>query len=334
MWFTKGAFQPSGKHALIVGASQGLGADIALRLYERNCSVILVARTEAKLQDQVERITRQAGDRVNNRSEKSIEYYVCDVSNYKAVEDMWSHLLDSRKIDPDFIFCCAGLSICKLFGDLTGRELAQGLDVNYSSAVNTIHAGHRALLARKRYPPISSRGARKRHVILFSSTVANYPFIGYAQYAPSKAALVSLATILRQELGPLHYRVTCVFPGNFESEGYAEENKTKPKITKQIEGPSKPISSLECCDIVLDKLAKGYDSIYTDFIGWVLASSTLGVNPRCWSVFQILVSFFFSIIGPLANFVVYRDVVKFFEQRERERNEVGPESENSERALS
>lgn len=333
MWFTKGAFQPSGKHALIVGASQGIGADIALRLYEKNCSVILVARTEAKLQDQVKRITRLAGERVNDRGDKSIEYYVCDVANYTAVENMWSYFLDSRKIDPDFIFCCAGLSICKLFGDLTGQELAQGMNVNYSSAANTVHAGHRALLARNRYPAIGSRGARKRHIILFSSTVASYPFIGYAQYAPSKAALVSLAIILRQELGPLQYRVTCVFPGNFESEGYAEENKTKPAITKQIEGPSKPISSLECCDFVLDKLAKGYDSIYTDFIGWVLASSVLGVNPRYWSVFQILVSFLFSLIGPLANFVVYRDVVKFFKQREIEQNKPGQDPENSERIL-
>lgn len=316
MWWLKLHFKPEGKTALLIGASQGIGADLALRLYEQNCTVILVARTQSKLQKQVERIVKIAGEKTNSGGANAIEYLVCDVADYDQCAAMWNKLVGERGVDPDFIFCCAGLSIPKLFGDLTGKELANGINVNYSTAVNSVHAGHKAVLAK--YGNIRPEQHKHRHVVLFSSTVGVYPFIGYAQYGPSKAAIVALSIILRQELGPYNYRVTTVFPGNFESEGFAEEQLTKPEITKTIEGPSKPIPSLVCCDMVLDKLSKGYDLIFTDFIGWLLASSVLGVNPRCWLFFQIIVSFLFLIVGPIANYVVYLDVKKFFKKRSDE----------------
>ncbi|KAM9904629.1 hypothetical protein OXX79_002647 [Metschnikowia pulcherrima] len=311
MWFSRSHFQPAGKTALIVGASQGVGADLALRLYEQNCSVVLVARTESKLQAQVARIqgnlenqTRRS-DSVN----ATASYEVCDVANYSACEQMWQCLLQKGN-DPDFIFCCAGSSIPKLFGDLSGAELSSGINTNYLTAANTVHAGHKAILEKN--GQITPAEYKPRHIVLFSSTVASFPFIGYAQYAPCKAALSSLSIILRQELVSYNYRVSCVYPGNFESEGYTEEQKTKPEITKKIEGASVAIPSLQCCDIVLDRLAKGYDSIYTDFIGWVLASSVLGVTPRCWGLFQIIVSLVFSIVAPIANLFIYVDIKASF----------------------
>lgn len=316
MYWSKSNFQPAGKAALIIGASQGVGADIALRLYEKGCSVILVARTEAKLKEQVDRIVKIAGEKTNNKGEPSIEYYVCDLGNYDSSYEMWTNLVESRGIDPDFIFCCAGTSVPKLFSDLTGEELANGVNVNYMTALNAVHAGFKKVVDVSR--SLKPHEYKKRHIIFFSSVLASYSFTGYAQYAPMKAALVSLSNLLRQELGAFNYRISCIYPGNFESEGYYEEEKTKPEITKKIEGPSKPISSLECCDIVLDKLSKGYDSIYTDFIGWVLACSSLNVNPRNWAFFQIIVAFLFLIFGPIAEMVVSLDVKKYFRDKKRD----------------
>ncbi|KAM9919024.1 hypothetical protein OXX59_008238 [Metschnikowia pulcherrima] len=311
MWFSRSHFQPAGKTALIVGASQGVGADLALRLYEQNCSVVLVARTESKLQAQVARIRANLENQTprSDLVNATASYEVCDVASYSACEQMW-HCLLQKGIDPDFIFCCAGSSIPKLFGDLSGAELSSGINTNYLTAANTVHAGHKAILEKN--GQIAPAEYKPRHIVLFSSTVASFPFIGYAQYAPCKAALSALSIILRQELVSYNYRVSCVYPGNFESEGYTEEQKTKPEITKKIEGASVAIPSLQCCDIVLDRLAKGYDSIYTDFIGWVLASSVLGVTPRCWGLFQIIVSLVFSIVAPIANLFIYMDIKASF----------------------
>lgn len=308
MLFTNNEIHAEGKLALIVGASQGLGADLALKLYQQNCSVILVARTETKLVAQIERIQSSIPE-----SNASLSYKCCDASNYEDCVNLWSELVIDQQQDPDFIFCCAGSSVPKLFSDLTAKDFAIGINTNYNTALNITHTGFKQVLAQ--FPNVPCDQFKKRHVIFVSSVVSFYPFIGYSQYAPLKSAIQSLSTILRQELGPFNYRVSCVFPGNFQSVGYEEEQKTKPSITKSIEGSSKPISGEDCADIILGKLNGGYDTVTTDFIGWLLGCSVLGVLPRSWGFFQIIISFIFLIIAPIANWVVYRDVLQFFKTR-------------------
>lgn len=308
MWFSNNNFKPEGKVALIVGASQGLGADLALKLYSRQCSVILVARTNSKLIAQIERIQDTVKD-----NGAWLSHISCDASDYEDCVNLWKEIVVNRNIDPDFIFCCAGSSIPKLFNELTEKDLSSGVSINYNTALNVIHTGFKQILAE--YPNLKYNQFKKRHIIFFSSVVSFYPFIGYAQYAPMKSAIQSLSIILRQELGPYNYRISCVFAGNFLSEGYQEEQRTKPEITKTIEGSSKPISGEECADLVLKKLGRGYDTVTTDFIGWFLGCSVLGVLPRSWGFLQIIVSFIFLIVAPVANWVVYKDVLKFFEEK-------------------
>lgn len=313
MWWSKTHFQPKGKTALIIGALQGIGVDIAQSLYSRDCTVVLVARREGALKEQVARITRIEGEKVTSHGAR-ISYYVCDVSDYGKCSEMWNTLLFRMDLDPDFVFCCAGSSVPKLFADLTARDLASGMDVNYHTAANTVHCGHKAVL--EKHSNVPRQQFKPRHLIFFSSTVAVFPFIGYGQYGPAKAALLALAVILRQELKPFNYRVLVIFAGNFKSEGFAEEQKTKPDITKQIEGPSKAILLAECCELVLDGLAKGYDSVYTDFVGWVLALSVLGMHTRCWGFFQVIASFLFLIIAPMFNGKLHADVRRFYNRRD------------------
>lgn len=312
MWFSTSNFPVSGKVALIIGASQGIGADLALKLYERDCSCILVARTASKLKQQIERIEKSVGKKENT----SLLYLAHDVSDYDQCVELWDQIVDSHHQDPDVIFCCAGSSVPKLFNDLTGAEIQSGITTNYNTAVNVVHAGFKKVLATN--PKLAFNKHKHRHVILFSSVASFYGFIGYAQYAPMKAAIQSLSIVLRQELGPYNYRVSCVFPGNFMSEGFVEEQKTKPEITITIEGPSSPIPGEECAELIINKLSKGYDTVTTDFIGWLLGCSVLGVLPRTWGLFQVIVSFLFLIFAPLANWIVYRDIIKYFKKRQLE----------------
>lgn len=314
MWFSKNNFNPEYKTAVVFGASQGLGADIALRLYQRKCGVVLVARTEDKLKEQVARIRGQttsvsqptsaefSSESTPTPLDPLLEYSVCDIADYDSCVKLWDHLLNTLEVDPDFVFCCAGNSVPKLFGDLTGKELASGVNTNYLTAANAVHSGFKAVLQKNAGELIKT--FKLRHVILFSSVTAPFPFIGYSQYAPMKAAVSALSLVLRQELMSYNYRVSCVYAGNFASEGFYEEEKTKPEITKVIEGPSDAMSPLDCCDMIFDKLAKGYDSIYTDFIGWVLGLSVLGTQPRNWGFFQVLMLLLFLIAEPIA-FIIF-----------------------------
>lgn len=114
-------------------------------------------------------------------------------------------------------------AVPKLFRGLSGHELNLGMDINYKT---TLNVAHQIALAEQ---------TKEHHLIIFSSATALYPFVGYSQYAPAKAAIKSLVAILRQEL--TNFRISCVYPGNFESEGFTVEQLTKPEITKLIEGP-------------------------------------------------------------------------------------------------
>ncbi|CCG24873.1 Ksr1 3-ketosphinganine reductase [Candida orthopsilosis Co 90-125] len=309
MWFSKSNFPVDGKTAIIVGGSQGIGADIATKLYLQNCSVILVARTQSKLDHQVKTILNLPKTHPNHTAR--VSSYSCDASAYDDFVNLWKQIT-AHGYDPTIIFCCAGSSVPKLFNDLTSQDLDTGININYRTALNVIHSGFKHLLNINE--ATLPHDWPMRHIIIFSSVVSFFPFVGYAQYAPMKAALESLSVILRQELKPYNYRVSCVFPGNFQSEGFDEEQKTKPRLTKIIEGPSVPIPSDVCADMVFDQLAKGYDTITTDFIGWVLGCSTLGILPRQWGLFQVIVSFFLSVFAPVINWSIGREVKKHFKE--------------------
>lgn len=268
-----------GKTVIVSGASQGLGRSLALKLHARGANVVLVARTASKLQELADSLNE------NRMSSNQQAYaYPLDLSIKEYVLE-FGKWLDDRVDNLVGVFCCAGSSIPKLFTNLSLDEIDNGININYKTCIYLLHVTI----------PLLKRSKEKTNIVIFSSSVAFYSFIGYSQYAPLKSALQSLGDILRQELDPYNINVSTVFPGNFASEGFHEENLTKPAITSQIEGASVPISVDECADKVLSGITNSESYIHTDFIGWVLSCFSLGFGPRSWWLFQIPV----AVIGVL-----------------------------------
>lgn len=107
-------------------------------------------------------------------------------------------------------------------------------------------------------------------IVLVSSTLGLIGLIGYSQYGPMKHAirgmcllmptidameylgspnlipLAGLAESLRSELILYGISVHAYFPGTIFSPGLEEENKTKPKITVEIEGTEDGSTPAEC----------------------------------------------------------------------------------------
>ncbi|EGV63114.1 3-dehydrosphinganine reductase [Yamadazyma tenuis] len=312
MWFTKTHLPLENKLALITGASQGLGSELAAQLYEKNCSVVLVSRRANKLSEQVEAIVKKHG----KKDTVTITYLAVDVCDYDQCVNMWKTLASDKR-DPDYFFSCVGGAICKLFPDLTQAELSKGVQTDYLSTLYPVHAGVKQVI--KSNETLERSAYKKRHIIIFSSAAAVYPLIGYSQYAPLKSALMSLSLTLRQELSPFNYRVSCVLPGNFQSEGFEEEEKTKPVITKKIEGASTPIAVDKCAQGILTSLDRGYDIVYTDLIGWVLGSASLGAHPRVLAFFQIIISLVFSMVAPIVSLFIDSDISSFFREQDKKR---------------
>ncbi|ODQ83051.1 hypothetical protein BABINDRAFT_159517 [Babjeviella inositovora NRRL Y-12698] len=304
-------FKVKDKLVVITGGSQGVGAEFAKQLFNKGADVIIISRTASKLKSVCDQISQQ---RTPADTKNYIEYIVADVSEYKGCQGVFEHeLLKTRK--PDIVMCCAGSSAPGLFLDLTPESLESGVKTNYNTAVYFAHAAlkHMTTVSDGQSVPLE-----RRHLVVFSSVVAFFPFIGYGQYAPLKAGIRALSDVLRQECIPYNIRVSAVFPGNFDSEGYVEENKTKPEITSIIEGPSEAISCELCVKKILSQLEWGYEMVTTDNIGWVLGCSMLGASPRSWWLFQAIMAFIFALIAPVASGVVNWQIKHYFKHKQAE----------------
>lgn len=284
------------KLVVISGASQGLGASIAKELVKDGANVVIVSRTERKLKEKVLELKRLAKYGEGQR----ISYIAADVSDAEECKRVFAEIADV----PDIVLCCAGNAYPGLFVDIETDVLAQNLKNVYCTSLYFSHAGMKAM--------IKGDLTKKRHLVFCSSVLAVFPFIGYSGYGPAKAATRALADILRQECIPYNIRVTNVLPGNMDTEGFAQEEKTKPEITRIIEGSSKPLDPDQVAVQVIKDLNKGRQMIYTDFIGWVLSANMLGVSPRTLGFFQALVAIFFALFGGIVNWTIENDIRKYF----------------------
>ena len=345
-----GHFPLEDQVVLITGGSQGLGKQFAHKYFSETerTKIILVSRSKNKLYNAVKDI--ESNQNKHNNIDvnepislldhdtldtdlilnKRILYLPCDLSNFNEVNNMFDILLQSH-LYPTVILNCVGGSIPKLFKDLTPHELELGINQNYKSVVTLSHTllnkYHQFSDSYKRYNITKAlKNTYRCHLILFSSEVCFFPFIGYSQYAPLKVAMKSLISILRQELYSPEYngsiKLSCVYPGNFKSEGFELEELTKPKITKMIEGPSYPISCAECCNKIVYWLDMGYCDVTTDFIGWVLMALDMGLNKNNNRSFlywlQLLVGTLANlIIVPIYNIVCQWQIKSYFNESKK-----------------
>lgn len=304
-----------GKTVVVSGASQGLGRQLADDLHSMGANVILLARSIEKLESIAESHNSKA-----NYDDQWTKIYGIDLADKKAYP-AFKEWIQTEGIIPDIVFCCAGSSIPKLFNDLSINELDSGIDINYKTCVFLIHT-----LA----PLMKSTNGPRRHIVIISSAVAFYQFIGYSQYSPMKMALRGLGDSLSHELNPFNIDVHTVFPGNFDSEGYKEENLTKPSITSEIEGGSYPISVEKCSQIVLDSLSfnksywrnvfwpNGQRYVFTDLLSWVMFTFTMGFSPRDFYGLEIIVGFIGLVFARVIDKFHEYLIRKWFKSNDKE----------------
>ncbi|AET40666.1 3-dehydrosphinganine reductase Ecym_6286 [Eremothecium cymbalariae DBVPG len=296
---------------LISGGSQGLGKEYAKKFYRQsNSTVIIVSRSVANLKEAATEITGgKRFSKLNAYPKNSrLYYYACDLSNYEAVQELFT-IIDQKAFELTQVLICAGGAVPKFFTDLTPEEIAGGVDTNYCTAAFLAHASLK-------------HGAK--HLVFISSSVALYPFIGYSQYAPAKVGIRSLVAILRQEQPDV--RISCVYPGNFASEGFVQENRTKPDITTVIEGASRAISPEECCNKIIKSLQSGCDDITTDFVGWILLACTMGFNGHntkysLWPIGWLFGAIANLLIVPIYMLFCWYDIIKWRRRQQRAKEE-------------
>ncbi|MEM1048195.1 MAG: SDR family oxidoreductase [Pseudomonadota bacterium] len=188
-----------GPWAVVTGASDGIGREMARAIAKQGVNVVLVARRE-------DRLNALAEDIAANHA-VGTKVIAADLSGAAGI----AHVLDGIvHLDVGLLAACAGYGTSGPFLQTDAAAELDMLDVNC-----------RAVLALTK--PLAARMAERRRggIILMSSIVAFQGVARAANYAATKAYVQVLAEGLREELRPFGVDVLAVAPGPVET-GFGE----------------------------------------------------------------------------------------------------------------
>jgi 3-oxoacyl-[acyl-carrier protein] reductase len=188
------------KVAIVTGSSRGLGLASARSLASEGCRVCLCARGDVRLRDAASEIAAAAGD------PGRVLAVVADVSRADGV---------TRVID-ETVQTFGGLDILvNNVGFAGGGTLLETTDEQWQEAIDqtllpTIRASRHAV------PHMQRRGGG---VIVIIASIFGREAGGRMAYNAVKAAEISLAKSLAQQLAPSGIRVNSISPGSILFEG-------------------------------------------------------------------------------------------------------------------
>ncbi|MCB0757723.1 MAG: SDR family oxidoreductase [Flavobacteriales bacterium] len=181
-------------YALITGASQGLGAAIALELARHGFGVLLVARSEESLRRVADEAAALNGGRART--------FVADLFAPDATEAILE-CTRSLNLPLTCLVNNAGQGLWGLFDELPLDEQLRMMHLNMDVPVKLTH---RLLPHLKR--------ARRSYVLNISSMTAYSAMASLAVYGGSKTFLLRWSRSLRVELKNGPVSVTAVCPGS------------------------------------------------------------------------------------------------------------------------
>ena len=183
----------SGLHAIITGASQGLGKAIAAQYLREGASVVICAR-DAALLEQTRAELSASGGRVLAQP--------CDVADERQVANLVSFAL--RELG-DIHALVSNAGVYGPMGpteEVDLHEWRRALDINLFGT----------LLPCRAIIPHFKRAGRGKIVVISGGGATN-PLPNISAYAASKAAVVRLMETLAEELKPHGIDVNAVAPG-------------------------------------------------------------------------------------------------------------------------
>ena len=193
----KDYFNLSGKVALVIGASSGLGRQFAKALANQGATVAVAARRVEKLEETRNQVLEMGGECFT---------VPCDVTNEQSIIDCIKAVVDKcGKID----------ILCNNAGTLVFEEFTESTTENWNRIMATNVTG--AYIASREAARFMKEQGYGR-IINTASIAAHGGEAGSPSYYASKAAIANLTRALACDLSPFGINVNAIAPGVFETE--------------------------------------------------------------------------------------------------------------------
>jgi short-subunit dehydrogenase len=188
-----------GCHALVTGASAGIGREFARQLGGRATTLVLVARRQARLEE-------LRAELLGRHPDLLVEIRPTDLSRAAAVEALilWA---TTQKPEIDLLINNAGLGDLGTFATSDPEKVDTMMQVNMVALTRLTRALLPAMIEQK-------RGA----ILNVSSSASFLPIPNFAVYAATKAYVTSFSEALRSELRGTGIGVTALCPGPVRTE--------------------------------------------------------------------------------------------------------------------
>lgn len=203
-----------GTHALVTGASAGIGRELARLFAKDGHGLVLVARREPELRQLAEELTSAFG--------VSVRVHACDLSNAEARSGL---IAATQDLEVDFLVNNAGFGSNGTFWENDAAREVEMVDLNVTALTH---------LTRHYLPGMVARG--RGRVLNIGSTAGFQPGPYMATYYATKAYVNSLTEALAYELRGTGVTATVSCPGPVATEFAAIAGNDKTALFKKASG--------------------------------------------------------------------------------------------------
>lgn len=186
----------SGQTALVTGGANGLGREIAFRLAQEGCNIVIADLN-------IKNANETASEIAAKLNVKTAAFKV-DVSDYDALQQLKKDI-ESQFGSVDILVNNAGIIYASSFLDSKPKDMQRVIDINLTSHFLTVHTFLGKMIERKR-----------GHIVAISSIFGKFTFPMTGVYSASKFGVRGFMSALFDELCAFDIedsiKLTTVFP--------------------------------------------------------------------------------------------------------------------------
>jgi len=223
--------------AIITGASRGIGAEYAQALASRGYDLLLIARDRLRL----DRLAAEL-----SRHEVKVEIEALDLAGPEAAQRLYAAARGHREV-VDLLIHNAGFGLFGAFVEMPMARIQEMLRLH----VTTIVESTRLFL-----PSMIDRSAGAIIIVASAAGLFSVPY--YAEYAATKAFLISFSEAIAEEVRPSGVRVQVCCPGSTSTDFHRTAGFR----------PNNPFGSLSPAQVVSRSLAALHNGPVFVTVGW------------------------------------------------------------------